>query len=229
MGNVNKRLSQTQQPKAFVGPKKPEKPMNSNLSVWLLPGQNSPENKAFQTILDDLAAKHGKSTYLPHVTLAIVNFSPYTTDAERDELRQKVEAVLQEMKEELFASRITFDHIFYNHVALIVEGRKDEKLLELQKLFHAKINKPLSVPWFPHFTLGYNEGGKEEKEADIKELEDKALYRNSKLKSATEDPLTNGEGMELGGHNGYKIGAIYGAWCGDLKPENWKIFLKLEE
>lgn len=203
-------------------------PTASNLSVWLLPAQDSPENKALQNILDDLAAKHGKSSYLPHVTLAIINLHPSTTEEQRNELAQRVETALQEMKEELFAARITFDHLFYNNAAMIVEGKKDEGLLELQRKFHEKIDAKLNVSWFPHFSIAYNQGGNAEKEADIKELEDRGLYKK-KAKGSSSDEGSNDEGIELGGYTGFKVGGLYGAFCGGLLPEKWKIFLKIEE
>jgi 2'-5' RNA ligase len=66
----------------------------------MLPAPASPEYKAFQTIIDDLASKDGKHTFHPHVTVAVLNAS--TPPAQ-------IAQVLEELKAEFFATRFEFE------------------------------------------------------------------------------------------------------------------------
>lgn len=74
------------------------------------------------------------------------------------------------------------------------------------------------VPWFPHLSLAYTERGQEE---GIKEIAERGWYTQSK----PDEPL----GIQLAGFKGYKVGAIFFAYCGGLKPEKWTIFERIEE
>jgi len=73
------------------------------------------------------------------------------------------------------------------------------------------------VPWFPHLSLAYTDRGQEE---GIKEIAEKGWYTQSK----PDEPA----GIQLAGFNSYKVGAIFFAYCGGLKPEKWTIFERIE-
>jgi hypothetical protein len=75
-----------------------------------------------------------------------------------------------------------------------------------------------TVPWFPHLSLAYTERGQEE---GIKEIAEKGWYTQSR----PDEPV----GIQLAGFKNYKIGAIFFAYCGGLKPEKWTIFERIEE
>lgn len=200
----------------------------SNLSLWLLPKQSSPENQALSDVINTLATKYQKHPHLPHVTLSILHAEfPLVV----------VNSVLEEMKDELFNETVEFETLFTNHASIIVHGRHDNKLAELQKKWHARLAEELKrrvdngeldqeelrekgvrdvqnvVPWFPHFSVAYTNTGHQE---GVDELEAKGLYKSS-------PPI------ELGGYTGYKIGAIFAAYCGGLRAEKWKIFMRLED
>jgi hypothetical protein len=86
-------------------------------------------------------------------------------------------------------------------------------------------------------SLGYN-SNLEQKLSYIKEMEDSALYR-PKSGNGNGDDGGSGDGkgserlaiesVELGGYDGFTIGALYAAHCsGDRDPETWQVFLKME-
>ena len=201
----------------------------SNLSLWLLPKQSSPENEALSGVIQNLATKYQKYPHLPHVTLSIL--------PEKFPL-VVVNSVLEEMKGELFKETVEFETLFTSRGAIMVHGKHDNHLAELQKKWHTRLAEELQrcvdngelneeelrqegvsmdvknvVPWFPHLSIAYTNTGHQE---GIDELEAKGSYKPS-------PPI------ELGGYTGYKIGAIFAAYCGGLKAEKWKIFMRLED
>lgn len=200
----------------------------SNLSLWLLPKQSSPENQALSDVIKTLATKYQKYPHLPHVTLSILPAEfPLVV----------VNSVLEEMKGELFNETIKFENLFIAPAAIMVHGKHDNKLAELQNKWHARLAEELQrrvdngelnaeelrqkgvigvknvVPWFPHFSVAYTNTGHQE---GVDELEANGLFKPS-------PPI------ELSGYTGYKIGAIFAAYCGGLRAEKWKIFMRLED
>jgi len=175
-----------------------------NISVWVLPKPNSSEFASFQKIIDSIANKHGKTTYQPHVSLAIVDVN---TDV------PTVKKAIEDLKFELFQAKVRFKYLFTAPGAVIVHGFEEASFSDLQKKFHVAIGCEVGVKYFPHLSLGYMESGHEE---TIKELEDQGLYKK-----------LGDDGIEIGGYEGFQVGAIYAAYCGQLKPENWEIFFKV--
>jgi hypothetical protein len=238
-----------------------------NLSIWLLPGPNTPEYRGLGEIIDYLAHKHGNSPFPPHVTLSMLPFE-FPLEVARD--------VVEEMKEEWFSKRIEFESIFTTTAGILVHGRRGNQTTRdaggqptrpprdllpghdqervpkgdqgfdmatstviLQQRFHDRLQEEIQkrrlagaippgtpdvrniVPRFPHLSLAYTERGKEE---GIKEIAEKGWY--------AESPRSNPDeavGIELAGFKSYKVGAIFFAYCGGLKPEKWTIFERLEE
>lgn len=183
----------------------------SNISVCLLPAKSSAENIAIQKIIDDVATKHGKSTFLPHATLAIL---PATVDAE------DVVAVIRGMKEEIFTSSIIFEEMEISPVGFAILGKKDEHLIDLQKRFHDKLQASPNVAAFPHVAVAYTESGQLE---TLRELEEKGLYKKKTDRDEAEG------GIELAGYDRFKVGGLYAAYCGGFDPAKWNFFLRMDE
>ena len=121
-------------------------------------------------------------------------------------------------------------------------------LAALQAEFHQRLNEELAsaiqrgdpevanlgytfvkniVPGFPHFSLAYTEVGQNE---GVLELEQTGvLVRNGPSLYPIQDDVEQvGEGLTLAGHRGFQVGALYAAYCGGLKPEKWRVFLRIE-
>jgi len=54
----------------------------------------------------------------------------------------------------------------------------------------------------------------------------KKKNKETKATTAQSPEVTN---IKLGGFEGYKVGAIFFAYCGGLRPEKWDIFERIEE
>lgn len=150
-----------------------------------------------------------------------------------------VNRVLEEMKGDFFKETVVeFETLFTANSAIIVSGKKESHLAELQRRFHIRLAEELKasvdagelneeelrrngvsmdvrniVPWFPHFSVAYTTSGHQE---GLAELVERGLYKPTAP-------------IELGGYNGYKVGAIFAAYCGGLDAEKWKVFMKLED
>ncbi|KIM26542.1 hypothetical protein M408DRAFT_330511 [Serendipita vermifera MAFF 305830] len=203
--------------------------MSRNLSIWLLPSTTSPEYRDFSKIIDYLAEKHGKASFSPHATLAMLP---------ADFPLEIVHDVINEMKRDWFSRRIEFEKVFTTWVGVVIQGRHDTvdaagvSIGSLQQAFHDRLQEEVQkrrtagtiaadtpdvkniVPWFPHISLAYTEKGQDE---SVKDIESKGWYK----------PLDGG--IEIAGFQGYKIGAIHFAYCGGLKPEKWTLFEQIEE
>ncbi|KAG8833494.1 hypothetical protein FRC17_010606 [Serendipita sp. 399] len=233
-------------------PSQPSEP--SNLSVWLLPAQSSPENEKLSSIIKHLAKKYGNYAYHPHVTLAMLPAS-FPPDI--------VERVLNEMKPQLFQQQIIFEALHAGQVGIFVYGHREftsegapAGLMALQHAFHYRLNQELQialergdeaimnlgyrevrniVPMFPHFSIAYTPVGQSE---GVTELEQMGLYTRpaetqgehatTQVPGGGMDDLTASDGMKLGGYRGYQVGALFAAYCGGLRPEKWRIFMRLE-
>ncbi|KAG8823057.1 hypothetical protein FRC18_010829 [Serendipita sp. 400] len=225
----------------------------SNLSVWLLPAQSSPENQVLSSIIGHLATKYGNYAYHPHVTLAMLppSFPPAI-----------VERVLNEMKSKLFEKQVVFEALHPGQAGIFVYGRREYTstgaptgLMALQQVFHDRLNEELKValergdeavvnlgytevrnivPMFPHFSIAYTPAGQAEGVAELQQMGFYTLTPAHQEESgATQTPgdvdaLNAGEGMTLGGYRGYQVGALFAAYCGGLRPEKWRIFMRIE-
>jgi len=215
-----------------------------NLSIWLLPGADSTEYQRLGEIINYLAEKNGNTPFPPHVTLSMLP-ADFPLEIVRD--------VVEEVKEEWFSRRIEFESLFTTAVGIVVHGQRGNQAgasmdsgsghdhivastISLQQRFHDRLQEEVQkrrltgtlaadtpdvrniVPWFPHLSLAYTERGQEE---GVREIAEKGWFTQSKPGEAL--------GIELAGLKGYKIGAIYFAYCGGLKPEKWQIFERIEE
>ncbi|KAG8867747.1 hypothetical protein FRC20_004997 [Serendipita sp. 405] len=232
-------------------PSQPSSP--SNVSVWLLPAQSSPENQVLSSIIGHLANKYGNYAYHPHVTLALLppSFPPAI-----------IERVLNEMKSKLFEERVVFEALHPGQTGILVYGRREYSstgapagLMALQQVFHDRLDEELKValergdeavvnlgytevrnivPMFPHFSIAYTPAGQAEGVAELQQMGFYTLTPAHQGESGTAktpgdvDALNAGEGMTLGGYRGYQVGALFAAYCGGLRPEEWRIFLRVE-
>lgn len=149
------------------------------------------------------------------------------------------------MKQDWFSRKIEFEKVFTTMVGIAIQGRHDTldgsgegegtTVGSLQQKFHDRLQEEVQkrrtagtipadtpdvrniVPWFPHISLAYTERGQEE---SVKDIEGKGWY----TRSISRDGI-----VEVGGFQGYKIGAIHFAYCGGLKPEKWTLFKQIEE
>ncbi|PVG00160.1 hypothetical protein CPB86DRAFT_806033 [Serendipita vermifera] len=205
-------------------------PTTRNVSVWLLPELKSSEFKSFDDIINSLAVKHGNHPFQPHVTLAMLP---------RDFPLVVLNKVVDEMKGDLFNCQVNFDFIFATSVGIAIQGAQEEPLMGLQQKFHHRLSEELTiwhslsedqrgdqktygyniaqniVPAFPHFSLAYTTVGQQE---GVQELEEKGIYKRG---DGSRGRLT------IAGYEGYRIGAIFFAYCGGLKPEAWQIFKEI--
>lgn len=201
----------------------------SNVSVWLLPAETSTEFEALQNIINILANKYHNHPFVPHVTLSMLP-AQFPLDI--------VDRVLHEMKEDLFQETVEFEKLFTTDAGIAVYGKHDNHLHDLQRKFHMRLTEELKrsvnegnytsdqleqigvsldvkniVPWFPHYSVAYTPC---DQQKGVDDLIEKGLYN-------VKDTV-----MELGGYPGFKVGAIWCAFCGGLKPEKWQTFKKID-
>jgi hypothetical protein len=122
---------------------------------------------------------------------------------------------INQVKSDLFRSTVKFKDLLRAPAALGVHCHQDSGLLGLQKQFQVALQGVQTyAPAFPHFSLTYSH----QVEESIGFLESEGLLR-----------VIDNTHLEIGGYDSFRIGAIYAAYCGDLHPEKWRIFLKVRE
>ncbi|CCA66518.1 hypothetical protein PIIN_00203 [Serendipita indica DSM 11827] len=225
--------------------------MAGNLSVWLLPSVQSQEYTDLANIITGLAEKHSNHPYAPHVTLAMLpaSFPPSIVERVLREMQSRL--YQQSVVFDNINTNWVGIAVHGRKYARPLAGQpvhEKSTLLWLQEEFHHRLNEELTaaiqrgdpevmdlgytrvnniVGSFPHFSLAYTEVGQKE---GVQELEETGvLVRYGEdlhdLQKGSDDLI--GQGLTLAGHRGFKVGAMYAAYCGGFKPEKWRVFLRI--
>lgn len=226
-------------------------PTPGNLSVWLLPSVQSQEYTDLANIITGLAEKHSNHPYAPHVTLAMLpaSFPPSIVERVLREMQSRL--YQQSVVFDNINTNWVGIAVHGRKYARPLAGQpvhEKSTLLWLQEEFHHRLNEELTaaiqrgdpevmdlgytrvnniVGSFPHFSLAYTEVGQKE---GVQELEETGvLVRYGEdlhdLQKGSDDLI--GQGLTLAGHRGFKVGAMYAAYCGGFKPEKWRVFLRI--
>jgi hypothetical protein len=191
----------------------PAEGTSNRIAWWLVP--NAPSAKTLQSAIKKAAAPHNSPTFPPHVTL----FSLKNTDKTVEEFAKVTQAVIDEVKApiSLEEAGVQVGETFHQSVYLALKPTDELTILRANLLEAVGAPADTESPAFPHASLYYGEGSKEDKHHVVAQMLDACAV------DIRHDGLIEVTGLE----SRLELTEVWIVNIATAQPADWEVLHKL--